>query len=838
MTCLPNTEHRLCARFLYLAGIELLLAGAWTFVIALSQNLRTTTLLAVAVMIIGLVCFAMPIFLKKYSTNIVSVLGSGFGQVAALVIPILLSAFFYLRNPSIDALKIIGPVLVSLWLIGIEALFFFQEPKEVKTESSTSNRLAFLAILFCYGILLIPSRVPSLLDGLPWNTPLEFITATLILPFAFFFGRSFLSQKTVTLLLALLIAAKLTLSFFLPQSGLGIHAYFSEETRASRIHEPTYESFLDPVYSQVMRIPYRTFFDFPIESINSHGFDKDSFWMAVEFNGAISLKEDERLVVLLQGAVERKIELVDLVTGESFFVETAKSADDLDAEFFTHLPQVGDAELKGYLVYPNYGNGKFEPVILGSDGSVASALPRMWLSPSALGFPAQGFQFLQTLIALIMFGVVLFSLFDGIRFAYRTGDIDFTDFYLALSGLILFYIVGTADKPGIDRFIQIIVFAFALIKMLNYLLQDQVYSGTGYLFGVGLPVLLMLLPLDLRSLTAVTTIPQYQDAMEYQMLARNIYVHGDAFLLQSPPWAYKVLFPYVIGLLHVLFGQSLSAQFFLNGWCALLSVVFMIKVGGFFGLTKRFAFVAASVFLILTFLPLSFTYFFRFGLIEPVAILTLLITAYFAKEGRFGSMFFMGVVTGMLRLNFAGAVFTSITFLAPACVGGLTQAWGSFINWLRLSWRRVLGFLIAIPFPSLLIAFIYSRFHPGYTLTHEMNDQSSLASVLESLASVIVGSDREYFAFQIRAHPLDLILIALPILSSLLIALASLVYRKGLLEKLDLRLSLFLLSMLPVYAILKPIGYFPRYSWSFLPPALIILGLVLQFAIVRDNTKQ
>jgi len=78
-------------------------------------------------------------------------------------------------------------------------------------------------------------------------------------------------------------------------------------------------------------------------------------------------------------------------------------------------------------------------------------------------------------------------------------------------------------------------------------------------------------------------------------------------------------------------------------------------------------------------------------------------------------------------------------------------------------------------------------------------------------------------------------LITLPILLGLVVALTSLIYRKGIFEKIDLRLSLFLLSMLPVYALLKPIGYFPRYSWSFLPPSLILLGLVIQFTVLRDN---
>lgn len=112
---------------------------------------------------------------------------------------------------------------------------------------------------------------------------------------------------------------------------------------------------------------------------------------------------------------------------------------------------------------------------------------------------------------------------------------------------------------------------------------------------------------------------------------------------------------------------------------------------------------------------------------------------------------------------------------------------------------------------------------------------TSIGSVLMSLVSVIVGGDEEFLRNQIQRNPQDLVLITLPILLGLIFALVSLVYRNGIFAKLDLRLSLFLLSMLPVYAVLKPIGYFPRYSWSFLPPALILLGLVLQFSFLKDN---
>lgn len=833
MTLSPTTEARRFTTFFYLAGLQLILAGAWTLTIALSQNLRTTTLLAVAAIGVGVVCFGLPSFLKSYTANIVSVVGGWLGQLGALAVPVLLSVFLFLRNPSGDAVKIMGALLTCIWLIGIEVLFFFQMPREEKLQQVATSRLAILSILFAYGILLIPSRVPSLLDGFPWNTPLEFITATLILPLAFFFGRNILSKKAVTLLLLLLLVAKLTLSFFLPQSGLGVRIYTSEEARASGKWERTYA--LNASYSEVTQLPYRSFLEFPVEFINTHGFDKNLFWMTMEFNGVISLDKDERLVIILQGAEQRQIELVEIATGKRFEVVTAKSVDDLDADAFSDTPYVGNAELKGSLLFKNYGNGRFDPVILTADGSTRSAYSQIWLSKSALDLPTGIFQFIQTLIVVFFLGCIILSLWDGLSVSYRFGVIDTLDIYLALTGWVLYYIVSVADKPTIHLLLLPVIFILVIVKLLGFTLRSRIYSTKGYLFSLGLSILLMFLALDISNLQSVVVIPQYQDAMEYQMLARNIYVAGDAFLLETPPWAYKVLFPYIAGLLHVLFGQSLSAQFFLNVWSVILSVMLMMEMADFFGLTKRNAFVAASLFFLLTMLPVSFTYFYRFGLIEPLAIMTLLLGSYFAKEGKFGAMFITGMITGMLRLNFAGAIFTSITFLAPAFVGGLAHAWGFFIDWLRVSWKRLLVFLVAIPFPSLFIAFVYRQFHPAYTLTHEMNDQTSIWSVLTSLASVILGGDEEFLSNQIQRNPQDIILITLPILLGLSLALVSLIYRQRVFARLDLRLSLFLLSMLPVYAVLKPIGYFPRYSWSFLPPALILLGLVMQFVFLKDN---
>ena len=831
MTRSPNTE----INFFRLTGLELLLAGAWTLFTALSQSLRTTTLLAVAVMLAGFVTLAAPFFLKSYIAKLVSVLGGRLSQLAAVAVPVVLAAFLFLRTPSIDALKIIGSILVCIWLIGIEVLFFFQKPREATQEQNTAGYLSVLSILLGYGILLIPSRVPSLLDGFPWNTPLEFITATLILPFAFFFGRSFLSKKTVTVLFALLLVAKLTLSFILPQSGLGVQIYTSAEAFNSGKWSRTYDSFQDSNYSEIMQLPYRSFYDFPIEYINSHGYKREAFWLTLQFSGVISLQEDERLVVLVRGANDRQIELIDLETGTSTNLTIAKSMEDINYDLFKDIPYVNHVELKGTILFRSYGNAYFEPVILNSKGAVRSALSVMSLTPSDLDLPLYPFQLIQLGISLLFLGLLAFGIFDGWHKLFKLAKIDGVDVYLGLTGFILFYTVNIIDRSIAHLLILVCVILMFGLKFLDLFVRHKKYSAMGYLFSIGIPILLMFLPLDLTEVQSVVQIPQYQDAMEYQVLARNIYVSGDLFLQKTPPWSYKVLYPYIIGLVHILFGQSMSAQLYLNAWCAVLSVMLMVKIAQFFGVKPYLAYLTSAMFFILLALPISFVYYFRFGLIEPLAILTLLAAGYFAIRQKVVALFFWGVLTGMLRLNFGGSIFVVITFLGHEFKGRFIDAWKNLLAWCRTYWLRLTAYLIAIPLPALIITFLYSRYIPTYTLSPDLNSQTSIFTILESLMIVIIGGDMEYLTTKFPLDPVGSLLITMPIIIGLFIALISLVYRNGWFKNIDLRLSLFLLGNLPVYAALKPIAYFPRYSWSFLPPSLIIIALALQFSFFRDD---
>jgi len=334
-------------------------------------------------------------------------------------------------------------------------------------------------------------------------------------------------------------------------------------------------------------------------------------------------------------------------------------------------------------------------------------------------------------------------------------------------------------------------------------------------------------PRDLPALQSIEFFPKGQDSLEYQFLAHNIYVNGDIFLAKTPPWAYKVLFPYIVGVLHILFGQSASAQFFLNACSAVLSCILISRILVFSGISAWVSVLTSMLYPMTVLLPSSYIYFFRFGLIEPPAILCLLAAYYFALRHKAGWMFIAGTAAALLRLNFIGAIMAATLFVITTgpLTGTLITAWKSVFESLKTHWKLITGYLVSILAPALLITLGYSLFIPHYTLSPNLNKQTSLGTVLQSLFIVIFGGDPEFLRIKLHENAAEILLIAVPVAFGFLLGFISIIYRKEFWRNIDMRWSLALISFLPVYAALKPIAYFPRYSWSPLPFALILLAM-------------
>jgi hypothetical protein len=826
-------------KLIRLASWELIIASLITIGIDITNGLGRVSLLAFGISGLSVTLLIISYKVKRYDdfAKRASSLNSKRFQLF-LLIPIAISIFLFFRTPSLELLQLLAPLIFCGWLIGLQIIFlFYKNEDQPLTEKKRINTWAFLSILFAYGFLILPSKIPTVLDGIPWDVPIDFIFAIFVLPVVFITGCILLNKRIITFFLAFLFFIKLWLFLSLPQTGLGVRAYTSTDSLESGQWQRGYESIILETYTQVTQSPYQNFHEFPIEWINFHTFKKENFWLALEIHGTISLQETERLIFYVQGTTDPHIELLDIDTNAKNLATIVKFTSDINQQLYETIPYINNVEIAGLLIFPNYGQMRLEPLILKSDGSTESAFPRFSLSPSSIEQDLSFYQFFINGISILFIGIILASLINGIFYLLNTHKIKIIDLYLALSGISLYYITNLLEKTNINIFFLGILIILVIIKFIEIKKISPNYSWISYFFSIGIPILCMFFVFEIQQLKSVTILPPYQDAMEYQMLARNIYVNQDIFLLQTPPWSYKVLYPYIVGIIHILFGQSMSAQLFLNAWCAILSIIYMASIAKYFGVSRLYSFLTSVSLLCLLFFPINFVYYFRFGLIEPLAIMTLLATVYFAKEKRFIAMFMFGVFTGMLRLNFAGAIFTAITFLSSVTVGKLKESWATLIHWCLSYWKQIILYLICIPLPALLITYFYSTFIPTYTLSPDLNRQDSFKTVIESLLIIITGGDAEYFSVRYPIDPFGATLIILLIITSLIIAIASLIFRNGVLAKIDIRLSLFLLSMLPVYAILKPIAYFPRYSWSLLPPAIIVIALFVQYSLLTKKVN-
>jgi hypothetical protein len=191
-------------------------------------------------------------------------------------------------------------------------------------------------------------------------------------------------------------------------------------------------------------------------------------------------------------------------------------------------------------------------------------------------------------------------------------------------------------------------------------------------------------------------------------------------------------------------------------------------------------------------------------------------------------MFLTGIFTVLLRLDYLGIAFTAILLTSEPMMGTLKNAWMQFFDWLKTNWKLLTAYWVALCLPVFLVILGYFLFIPNYMLNAYDTEQTSLLSVLEGLIRIIAGGTITDLREKFAVAPMDMLLITTPLLAGFLIVLASVFLRTGIFKKLDLRLGLLALSLLPAYLIVHPTGYLPRFSLPLLPLDLIVIGVLLQ----------
>jgi len=828
--------------FIHLASAELLLSGTLTAFLAASQGLASTLAISALAALAGLLGLFVPALLKRKSDlekSVMDILMGMIGRSFPFAVILLLSAFFLVVAPAANVAIVLSPLLVCAWLIGLEILLLFGEFQADENNRNVSpfvrNEKIFgiISVLLAYGFLLLPSHIPAWFDGFPWDSPVEFIFAAFILPLTFIAGwRTFTKRFFIYTFTGLFLVKLISLSL-LPQAGLGIYAFTSEEAVSAHQWDRSYYTYATPDYTQVINRPYYGLREFPIEWTNNRfGFDKDQFWLKLELSGYINLQQDERLVFIAQGANQIQAELLDVGTQKIIPLVFVERIEDVDRKLYASIPESHAVKIQGTLLFDAFGQMRLEPLLLYSDGSTKSPFEsaRVWTSLEGANYSvnqANAFGFILNALGLFFASLIFAGLFAGIHILWRNGKISLVDLYLASSGLPLFFVTLVIHKQYMNVLALSIILAFYIVKLIDQSLYRRYFSGKVFLFSIGIVLLFLFLALDANDLHTVTNFPPLQDGLEYQTFAHNIFVNLDVFLVNTPPRAYKVLFPYLVGILHILFGHSAAAQLFLNTWCAVLSGALIIELMKEIRLTAKASLGVSVFYLSLLFLPSLYIFYFRFGLIEPFSTLFLLLTYYFAIKHQRVRMFLLGIFAVLLRLDYLGITFTAILLTAEPMTGTLKSAWMQFFDWLKISWKLLTAYLAALCLPGLLIILGYFLFVPDYMLNARDTDQTSLASFFEGLLRVIAGGTLKDLREKFTEAPADVLLIPIPLLIGFSLVLASVFLRTGVFKKLDLRLGLLALSLLPAYIVVRPAAYFPRFSLPLLPLDLIMISLLL-----------
>ena len=734
--------------------------------------------------------------------------------------------------------------LLCLWLIGAQTFLLFPFKAPDATPAQDHKTLAAISLLGIYAFLAIPARLPGFFDGLPWNTPAEFIFAALLIPLSALLYWRIYARKTVVAAILLLMILRAGSALLIPQTGLGLRVFRSSADASSGNWYATYSTVFEPAYSDIMKAPYQSLFEFPATWLTRQELlSTPKPLLQIHISGYARLEPGEKLVFSTQGLVDGKIQFLDVNSGTGANAQILNNG----AAAQGNGPDLQDFSINGDLSFKNDRNYQLNALIVKPDQTSVSAFdsPKVWVDASV--FQLQPILisiagWLAALENLVLAALVGICLLLGLREIVLRSKLLPVDVFLGVSGTaFLGYLsrnMAILPLPHpVNGLLGVLQLSAMLLIGLNCAVSllarhrsgSSPDSTRGFLLSCGLVVLGMFLLVYADSLRQFTVFSRLDDPFEYQSLARGIFINQDFLNLQTPPHAYKFLFPYLAGGLHLLFGESSSAQYYLNAWCSMLTAMLLIKM-----LPKPGREAAAGLLLLLLFGNYFFLYF-GFGLIEPVAVLCLAAFYYMAQKQNSAGLLLTGILTLLLRMDYVGAVLTGLVLGMPPVYGSFREAWGQVLGWAQKHWAR-LGIQATILLaPCALVIATYSLLIAHYRLGDADTANNSLATILDGLMRVVFGGTAQELRGLFQDFPLFTSLTTLVLVGGSLLGLGALLLRFKLLRNVDLRWGLIIAGLLAVYLIVHPTGYPPRFSTPLLP---IVLLLLASFAIQLLKAKQ
>lgn len=740
--------------------------------------------------------------------------------------------------------------------------------------SSTTLRLISGALFFVL-VMSLPIGITAWFDGLPWTGGMETLAVIIIAPFLLILGYRFLSLRRPVIFLAALLFLKIVMFIGAPSSGWIVRAYpnlndeqlyfFSGNHIGARPHAEsewanshhidntndfiegwvkTYATTWNKNASGVLQEPWAEKLDFPLDwavPLTPEIFD--SLSPVFEIEGTLLLPEGRSFALVARGVAEGTL----LATGEdgrSFVLSPAKSFEEAGQSQY-QLPEGRSWRLSGKLKYAG-DDWSLIPVLIEEDRSVNSKLGRdvLWQDESVLSRHPRTLKLYHYLSWVIDAALCLFFL----AWVIWTGRCLVQKQFLTLSIAVLTIFAGCVPV------FMAPVFA-GLYKIINlsdpthasYLGFSIIAAGMGFLIWtrwkndfrnfqtdrIVISVFLLFGPaflfffahLEFVLIGKWYVLGTAEDWVAYQQYARKIAVRGEWLSGGESSLMGREFYPYVIAILHWLFGKSQFAQNLVNVWSVLGAATILASLAIRLRTSTFLAFIISAAYLLINLIG-AFRYHIFKSLPENTAMIFMMLAAWYWSRARKGGMnrIVLATIFGILgywtRQDHLGAIF-ALAFLALEPEGS-TGGWKGYWDRFKLYWKPITWYWGAGILSILLLCFRNWLMGAGFVLAHMESGTSGLHKIFTAPISyylIITGNDWPAFP-SIAGFVVTIGVFA---------ALLALVWRPKVLLNFPLSLGVIIACLLVPYLFAMSGGYPPRFSIHLLPLAL------LSFMILINN---
>ena len=354
-------------------------------------------------------------------------------------------------------------------------------------------------------------------------------------------------------------------------------------------------------------------------------------------------------------------------------------------------------------------------------------------------------------------------------------------------------------------------------------------------------------------LGVVDLYPDLSDQLSMQVFSREAFVEGDFWQKAAEPIYYSQPgHRYLVGALHVIFGQSSLAQNIVEIWSMLVTAAAMITLGRWARLPARAMVTAPFIFLFLMGGPF-FIWLVGLGRQELAANLFQFASLALAAHSQGGAglmaLSAMVAIPGItFRIDRFSGIAAAALMAARPMTGGLTEAWRNGLSAALPKWRSMalyLGLLVAallaVMTRNLITGGVFTLVGsaastpPCFTLPDILF--AHRGAVYDSFwrqAGCVYGNYEQILAGSNKCFDRA----GIVMISGVVISVLALLFRPRWLRLVPLQMGLILLALLAPYSIAM-ITLEPRFSLHVLPLASIALVMaahsILRHLSARGN---